>query len=196
MKVPLRTAKHQKLQQQFTELGGDTGGIHGRLIPNLILGCSLDIGGLSSPCFSSPSKPSCCFPLLSPLQELVFLLLSHTPLRPGRCITAASLCCGSRLVPHTLRDHVYRVCLQRVVSFKTRRRSYKRRHDGRCRGSSPVQVISSLGGGNISAITVVRPVLVSYAFATLVPLVCCFLIKPAALSLNRYRKITSRFRGQ
>lgn len=49
-----------------------------------------------------------------------------------------------------------------------------------------VQVISSLGdGANISATTVVRPVLVSIAFAVVAPLLCAFIIKPIALWLQR-----------
>jgi len=51
-----------------------------------------------------------------------------------------------------------------------------------------VQVISNLGGGSIDAITVVRPVFVSLAFALLVPLTCLLIIKPSTLLLNRYRK--------
>jgi hypothetical protein len=51
-----------------------------------------------------------------------------------------------------------------------------------------VQVISNLGGENFSWVTVVRPVLVSVAFAAIVPLVCLFVVKPSTLSLNRYRK--------
>lgn len=51
-----------------------------------------------------------------------------------------------------------------------------------------VQVISNLGGDSISAITVVRPVLVSVAFAVIVPLACRFLVKPITMVLNQYRK--------
>ncbi|KAM0718665.1 hypothetical protein Q7P37_005736 [Cladosporium fusiforme] len=44
-----------------------------------------------------------------------------------------------------------------------------------------VQVISSLGdGADISAVTVVRPVLVSIAFAVIVPLLCAFVVGPTA----------------
>jgi Kef-type K+ transport system membrane component KefB len=50
-----------------------------------------------------------------------------------------------------------------------------------------VQVIANLGGGNISAITIVRPILVSIAFAIIVPLACHFVVKPWTLSLNRHR---------
>ncbi|KAF2795772.1 hypothetical protein K505DRAFT_323808, partial [Melanomma pulvis-pyrius CBS 109.77] len=50
-----------------------------------------------------------------------------------------------------------------------------------------VQVISNLGT-NFNTITVVRPILVSLAFAILVPLACSFLLKPITLSLNHYRQ--------
>ena len=52
-----------------------------------------------------------------------------------------------------------------------------------------VQVISNLGGGNVDAITIVRPVLVSVAFAIIVPLVCRTLVQPATVWLNEHRKI-------
>lgn len=51
-----------------------------------------------------------------------------------------------------------------------------------------VQVISNLGGGDISAVTIVRPVLVSVAFAVVVPLLCRYCIKPVTVWLNRFRK--------
>lgn len=51
-----------------------------------------------------------------------------------------------------------------------------------------VQVISNLGGENFSAITVVRPILVSIAFAVVVPVACLFVLKPCTLSLNKYRE--------
>ena len=51
-----------------------------------------------------------------------------------------------------------------------------------------VQVISNLGGGEFNAITVVRSILVSIAFAILVPVVCRILIKPATLKLNELRE--------
>jgi hypothetical protein len=51
-----------------------------------------------------------------------------------------------------------------------------------------VQVISNLGGDNFSWVTVVRPVLVSVAFALVTPLVCLFIAKPATLRLNQYRE--------
>jgi hypothetical protein len=54
-----------------------------------------------------------------------------------------------------------------------------------------VQVISNLGGDNFSWVTVVRPVLVSVAFAVTAPLVCLFLIKPVTLRLNQYREAHS-----
>ncbi|PSN71143.1 Sodium/hydrogen exchanger [Corynespora cassiicola Philippines] len=50
-----------------------------------------------------------------------------------------------------------------------------------------VQVISNLGGDGISATTVLRPVLVSLAFAVTVPLACRFLVKPVTLWLNHHR---------
>jgi Kef-type K+ transport system membrane component KefB len=50
-----------------------------------------------------------------------------------------------------------------------------------------VQVISNLGGNNFSWVTVVRPVLVSVAFAVASPLVCHLFIKPVTCALNRYR---------
>lgn len=50
-----------------------------------------------------------------------------------------------------------------------------------------VQVISNLGGENFNAVTVVRPVLVSVAFAVAVPLACIYAVKPITLQLNRYR---------
>jgi Kef-type K+ transport system membrane component KefB len=51
-----------------------------------------------------------------------------------------------------------------------------------------VQIISNLGGDNFSWVTVVRPVLVSVAFALVAPLVCLSIAKPATLRLNQYRE--------
>jgi Kef-type K+ transport system membrane component KefB len=51
-----------------------------------------------------------------------------------------------------------------------------------------VQVISNLGDENFNAITVVRPVLVSVAFAVVVPTVCLLVVMPITLWLNRYRE--------
>ncbi|KAF1933543.1 uncharacterized protein M421DRAFT_415885 [Didymella exigua CBS 183.55] len=51
-----------------------------------------------------------------------------------------------------------------------------------------VQVISNLGGESFDTITVVRPVLVSVAFAVTVPLACLYVLKPVTLKLNRYRE--------
>ncbi|KAJ4354045.1 uncharacterized protein N0V89_005778 [Didymosphaeria variabile] len=51
-----------------------------------------------------------------------------------------------------------------------------------------VQVISNIGGGDISAVTVIRPVLVSVAFAVFVPFLCCLCFKPSTIVLNRFRK--------
>jgi hypothetical protein len=52
-----------------------------------------------------------------------------------------------------------------------------------------VQVITNLGDGdgNISAITIVRPILVSMAFAVTIPLGCRLIVKPLTISLNRHR---------
>ena len=51
-----------------------------------------------------------------------------------------------------------------------------------------VQVVSNLGSGAFDAITVVRPVLVSIAIATLVPLLCRLVVKPITLKLNALRE--------
>ncbi|XPS99247.1 hypothetical protein M3J09_008426 [Ascochyta lentis] len=51
-----------------------------------------------------------------------------------------------------------------------------------------VQVISNLGGTTFNAIAVVRPVLVSVAFAVIVPVACLIIIKPFTIWLNRYRE--------
>ncbi|CAO2649417.1 Nn.00g068020.m01.CDS01 [Neocucurbitaria sp. VM-36] len=51
-----------------------------------------------------------------------------------------------------------------------------------------VQVISNLAGNDFGWPTVVRPVLVSVAFAVVVPLVCLFFVKPVTSLLNRYRE--------
>ncbi|KAF2463719.1 Sodium/hydrogen exchanger [Lindgomyces ingoldianus] len=53
-----------------------------------------------------------------------------------------------------------------------------------------VQVISNLGS-TISAITIIRPILVSLGFAVVAPLACQFLILPLTVSLNRYRETHS-----
>ncbi|KAF2086813.1 Sodium/hydrogen exchanger [Saccharata proteae CBS 121410] len=52
-----------------------------------------------------------------------------------------------------------------------------------------VQVISNLGGdaSELSAATILRPVLVSIAFAVIVPVVCRFLMKPVTVRLNTWR---------
>jgi hypothetical protein len=57
-----------------------------------------------------------------------------------------------------------------------------------------VQVISNLGGDNFTWITVVRPILVSVAFAVITPLVCLFFAKPVTLQLNQYREAHSHGR--
>ncbi|KAH6622182.1 Sodium/hydrogen exchanger family-domain-containing protein [Boeremia exigua] len=51
-----------------------------------------------------------------------------------------------------------------------------------------VQVISNLGAANFNAVTVLRPVLVSIAFAVVVPIACLFIVKPCTLWLNRHRE--------
>ncbi|KAI8940756.1 hypothetical protein NX059_002021 [Plenodomus lindquistii] len=51
-----------------------------------------------------------------------------------------------------------------------------------------VQVISNLGGDNFSWVTVVRPVLVSVAFATVVPIVCLYIARPVTSWLNDCRE--------
>lgn len=50
-----------------------------------------------------------------------------------------------------------------------------------------VQVTSNLGGDNFSWVTVVRPVLVSVAFAVVAPVVCLFVAKSLTMWLNAYR---------
>jgi len=56
-----------------------------------------------------------------------------------------------------------------------------------------VQIISNLGGSasSFSAITVIRPVFVSIAFAASCPLACVSLAKPLTVQLNRYRSKNS-----
>ncbi|KAF2488601.1 Sodium/hydrogen exchanger [Lophium mytilinum] len=53
-----------------------------------------------------------------------------------------------------------------------------------------VQVISNLGGSatTIAPATIIRPILVSLAFAAMVPLACRFILKPATLLCNRHRE--------
>jgi Kef-type K+ transport system membrane component KefB len=53
-----------------------------------------------------------------------------------------------------------------------------------------VRVISNLGGSasDFSAITVIRPVFVSVAFAVMCPLLCWFVLKPMTLKLNELRE--------
>lgn len=52
-----------------------------------------------------------------------------------------------------------------------------------------VQIISNLGGSDasISAVTVVRPLAVSVAFAICAPILCFFVIRPLTLWLNKKR---------
>ncbi|KAH8667474.1 Sodium/hydrogen exchanger family-domain-containing protein [Tricladium varicosporioides] len=52
-----------------------------------------------------------------------------------------------------------------------------------------VQVISNLGksSNSFSAITVVRPLAVSFGFAILVPLICLYIVKPLTMILNGIR---------
>ncbi|PSN58682.1 hypothetical protein BS50DRAFT_566557 [Corynespora cassiicola Philippines] len=51
-----------------------------------------------------------------------------------------------------------------------------------------VQVISNLGGDSFGWVVIVRPILVSIAFAMVVPVVCLLALKPATLHINRYRE--------
>ncbi|KAF5011995.1 hypothetical protein FDECE_1935 [Fusarium decemcellulare] len=51
-----------------------------------------------------------------------------------------------------------------------------------------VQVVSNLGGDAFDAVTVVRPVLVSLAFATVIPILCKFLVVPITTKLNAFRE--------
>lgn len=51
-----------------------------------------------------------------------------------------------------------------------------------------VQVISNLGSGSFDAVTVVRPIMVSLAFAIVIPIVCRFIVAPATVRLNSYRE--------
>lgn len=52
-----------------------------------------------------------------------------------------------------------------------------------------VQIISNLGGSkaSISAVTIVRPLLVSIAFAVCAPIICFFIVRPMTLWLNKTR---------
>lgn len=52
-----------------------------------------------------------------------------------------------------------------------------------------VQIISNLGGSDssISAVTIVRPLTVSVAFALCAPIICFFIVKPITLWLNAKR---------
>lgn len=54
-----------------------------------------------------------------------------------------------------------------------------------------VQIISNLSssGANISAVTVVRPLLVSFAFALITPLICIYVVKPLSRICLEYGKI-------
>lgn len=54
-----------------------------------------------------------------------------------------------------------------------------------------VQVISNLGGDNFSWVTVVRPILVSVAFAAMTPIICIFVVKPLTLWINQLRESRS-----
>ncbi|KAJ6788982.1 hypothetical protein PWT90_02578 [Aphanocladium album] len=53
-----------------------------------------------------------------------------------------------------------------------------------------VQIISNLGDSkaSISAVTIVRPLMVSIAFAVCAPIICIFIIKPMTLWLNEKRR--------
>lgn len=50
-----------------------------------------------------------------------------------------------------------------------------------------VQVISNLGSDSFDAVTVVRPIAVSLAFAIVIPILCRFIVVPATIRLNSYR---------
>ena len=54
-----------------------------------------------------------------------------------------------------------------------------------------VQVISNLGksAGGFDAVTVVRPVVVSLGFATLVPLLCHFVVRPVTVRLRDHQRL-------
>ncbi|KAM0417164.1 hypothetical protein ACHAPT_012873 [Fusarium lateritium] len=51
-----------------------------------------------------------------------------------------------------------------------------------------VQVISNLGGDSFDAVTVVRPVMVSLAFAIIIPILGRFLVMPITAKLNVFRQ--------
>jgi type III secretory pathway component EscV len=51
-----------------------------------------------------------------------------------------------------------------------------------------VQVISNLGSGSFDAVTVVRPIMVSLAFAIVIPITCRFIVAPVTVRLNSYRE--------
>jgi Kef-type K+ transport system membrane component KefB len=53
-----------------------------------------------------------------------------------------------------------------------------------------VQVISNLGGDAFDAITVVRPIVVSLAFAIVIPILCRFIVVPVTIRLNSFREAT------
>ncbi|CAR23980.1 cation:proton antiporter [Lachancea thermotolerans CBS 6340] len=56
------------------------------------------------------------------------------------------------------------------------------------------QIISNLGGsGSINPVIIIRPILVSFAFAVVVPLVCVFLIKPLACRMQHCHLKKVRF---
>ncbi|KAH6889818.1 Sodium/hydrogen exchanger family-domain-containing protein [Thelonectria olida] len=51
-----------------------------------------------------------------------------------------------------------------------------------------VQVVSNLGGDEFDPVIVIRPVIVSLAFAVVVPVLCRFVVLPATLKLNSMRE--------
>lgn len=53
-----------------------------------------------------------------------------------------------------------------------------------------VRIISNLGGSkaSISAVTIVRPLMVSVAFAVCAPIICIFIVRPTTLWLNKKRR--------
>ncbi|KAM5356483.1 hypothetical protein ACJ41O_003129 [Fusarium nematophilum] len=51
-----------------------------------------------------------------------------------------------------------------------------------------VQVVSNLGGGSFNAVTVVRPIMVSLAFASAIPIICKFIVAPITVKINAFRE--------
>lgn len=52
-----------------------------------------------------------------------------------------------------------------------------------------VRIIANLGAGSsIRAVTILRPAFVSFAFFLVVPLLCCYIVRPVTLRLKDWRK--------